>query len=84
MLPNSNIFTLTVTDSDPQRAYDVLNAVITYYPEVSDFVVGPTRMYLLNESGVPTAPYNSRSLVRPAVQGAVIGLVLWGDLCCLR
>ena len=25
---NTNLFTLSVTDSDPQRAYDTLNAVI--------------------------------------------------------
>ena len=76
-LPSSNIFTLKVTSSDPEWAYEVLRAVITYYPEVADFVVGPTELYLLNESGVPAEPYNSRDLVTPLWQGAVAGLAVW-------
>lgn len=52
----SSILTLTVRDSDPQRAYDVLKTVIECYPEVSEFVVGSTSMVLLDESGVPATP----------------------------
>ena len=77
VLANSNIFTLRVTDSDPQRAYDVLQAVMKYYPEIADFVVGPTVLYLLDESGVPGAPINSFSLKNSIVQGVLIGLALW-------
>lgn len=32
----SSILTLKVRDPDPQRAYDVLNAVIACYPEISE------------------------------------------------
>ena len=56
VLSNTNIFTLTVTSGEAQLAYDVLNAVIAYYPSIAEFVVGPTDMYLLDESGLPTAP----------------------------
>ena len=52
-MESANIFTLTVRDSDPQRAHDVLNAAIACYPEISDFVVGPTVFYLLDETGIP-------------------------------
>ena len=41
-IAGSSIITLKVTDSDPQRAYDVLNAVMKYYPELAQFVVGST------------------------------------------
>ena len=34
VMENSNIFTLRVTDTDPQRAYDVLQAVMVCYPEM--------------------------------------------------
>ena len=74
---NTNIFTLSVTASDPQLAYDVLNAVITYYPEVAEYVVGPTKMSLLDESGVPTQPINQPNYFRTALKGAVVGTVLW-------
>lgn len=77
VLSNTNIFTLTVTSGDPQLAYDVLNAVIAYYPSIAEFVVGPTDMYLLDESGLPTAPINSRDYSAAVKKGVVVGLVLW-------
>ena len=73
----SSVFTLTVRDSDPQRAYDVLNAVIKCYPEVSEFVVGATALVLLDESGVPTQPRASFRFKAYAVKGAMIGAFAW-------
>lgn len=77
VLSNTNIFTLSVTSGDPQLAYDVLNAVIAYYPSVAEFVVGPTEMYLLDESGLPTAPINSRDYTAAVKKGVAVGVVLW-------
>lgn len=77
VLSNSSVITLKVRDSDPQRAYDVLNAVITYYPEIAEFVVGATVLALLDESGVPTVPVNSLDLKGALIQGAALGLGVW-------
>lgn len=77
VLSNTNIFTLTVTSGEAQLAYDVLNAVIAYYPSIAEFVVGPTDMYLLDESGLPTAPVNSRDYTSAVKKGLVLGVVLW-------
>lgn len=74
---NTNIFTLSVTSSDPQLAYDVLKAVITYYPQVAEYVVGPTQMTLLDESGVPTQPINFPNYRGMALRGAMLGTVIW-------
>ena len=76
-LENTNIFTLSVTSDDPQLAYDVLNTVISCYPSVAEFVVGPTVMNLLDESGVPTVPINSRNTVSALEKGAFVGLAAW-------
>lgn len=76
-IDGTNVFTLRVRDSDPQRAYDVLNAVIECYPEVAEFVLGPTKMVLLDESGVPAHPINSYSVVTAAVKGAILALAAW-------
>ncbi len=77
VLSSTNIFTLSVTSGDAQLAYDVLNAVIRYYPEVAEFVVGPTVMNLLDESGIPQEPYNHREY-RPAVKrGLLISAAVW-------
>lgn len=77
VLSNTNIFTLAVTSGDPQLAYDVLNAVIENYPDVAEFVVGPTVMSLLDESGLPEQPYNTRDYTGAVKQGVMIWLVLW-------
>lgn len=85
VLNNTNIFTLTVTSSDPQLAYNVLNAVIEHYPDVAEFVVGPTVMNLLDESGLPSVPYNTRSY-RGAVKKAFWSVPRSGcsSASCLR
>lgn len=74
---STNMITLTVSSGDPQLAYDVLNCVIEEYPSVAEFVVGPTVLTLLDESGVPTAPVNSPGYMRKTVTGAMLGAVLW-------
>ena len=74
---SSSIFSLRVRDTDPERAHRVLNAVIECYPDVADFVVGPTKLVLLDESGVPTKPVNSLSLRGPVMKGAVLGGAMW-------
>lgn len=85
VLNNTNIFTLTVTSPDPQLAYNVLNAVIENYPDVAEFVVGPTVMNLLDESGLPSVPYNTRSY-RGAVKKAFWSVLRSGcsSASCLR
>ena len=77
VMPNSSVITLTVKASDPQLAYDVLNAVITFYPEIAEFVVGSTVLGLLDESGIPTSPSNSLNVKNTVLKGAVLGGVLW-------
>ena len=79
----SSILTLRVTDPDPQRAYDVLNAVIECYPEISEFVIGSTVLVLLDESGVPTEPTATFDLRGAVVKGAVLGAMAWCGLVVL-
>ena len=76
-LENSNIFTMKVRDTDPERAYEVLSAVVACYPEIAEFVVGPTILVPLDESGVPQSPVNAFNPVRAVAIGAACGLVCW-------
>ena len=55
----TNIFTLTVTSTNPQDAYDILNAVIQNYPQVASFVIGGTQLSMIEEPQVPTVPVNT-------------------------
>ncbi len=73
VLENTNIFTLSVTDTDPKRAQKTLKAVIKNYPSVSEAVVGKLNMHVLDESGVPSAPDNPKNLKSDAAKGAIIG-----------
>ncbi len=79
----TSILTMTVRDADPQRAYEVLNAVMTFYPEVAEFVVGPTVLVLLDESGIPTQAANPFNPANALVTGAILGAGLWLGLCVL-
>ena len=72
----TNFLDLKVTGRDPQLCYDVLQSVINNYPQVSELVVGPTVLELVDESGVPVDPNNVRSWTGAAKKGALLGIAL--------
>lgn len=73
---STNLLTISVTGSDPEKVYDVLQAVIKYYPEISQHVVGGTVMEVLDDSGVPTDTGKTKALTGAIKKGALAGLVL--------
>lgn len=73
---DTNLFILTVTSSDPQDAYDILEAVIASYPRVALYMVDYSQVIMKSEPTVPTAPYNSFSWKDSAVKGGILGLGL--------
>ncbi len=73
---DTNLFVLTVTSSDPQDAYDILEAVIASYPRVALYMVDYSQVIMKSEPTVPTAPYNSFSWKGSAVKGGILGLGL--------
>ena len=77
---SGSVISIQVTDRDPQRAWDVLNAVMVYYPEIAEYVVGSTHLVLLHESGVPTEPSNTLNLKKAALKGTIVGFALWAAL----
>ena len=77
VLPNSNIFTIRVQHEDPEWAYQVLQAVVECYPQVAEYVVGATKLVILDDSGVPTEPLYNLNLKSSLVLGAGAGVVLW-------
>lgn len=77
VLANSNIFTMRVRHTNPQWAYQVLQAVVECYPQVADYVVGATNLVMLDDSGVPTTPVYDLDLTDSLGLGAAAGLLLW-------
>lgn len=74
--PDTNLLTLSVTDRDPQKAYETLESVIKNYPVVSERIVGKVNMNILDETGVPTKPDNKKVFTKDAMTGAGVGLIL--------
>lgn len=73
---NTNLFTISVRDSDPGMAYAVLQSVIKNYPEVSEVIVGKTSMQMLDETGIPPYPDNAKDFMKSASKGAILGVLL--------
>lgn len=76
VMPNTNLFTIEVRSGDPQAAGAILESVIENYPQVAEQVLGSTVLEMLDNTGVPTEPYNPPDFGRSAVKGAVLGLGL--------
>lgn len=76
VIGDSNFYTLSATSSDPQAALDLLQAVIENYPQVASFVVGNTRLSMIKDPVLPTAPSNPAPSLRTAGKGALLGAVL--------
>ena len=73
---SANLFTINVTGSNAQTTYAVLNSVIKNYPQIGEFVVGPTTLTLLDESGVPESPVNPINYKSSVKKGVLTGIIL--------
>ena len=72
----TNLFTLSVTSSNPQDAYDILESAIKNYPKISSQIVGETMLEVLDETGMPTNPSNAFSIKSCIKLGAIVGIVI--------
>lgn len=80
---NTNFLTISVTAGKPDLAYNILQSVVKVYPSVSEIIMGKVNMDILDESGVPTEPYNKLNLKVTALKGAAVALflgLLWAFL----
>ena len=78
VMENTNFLTISVSDTDPARAYDTLQAVITTYPEISESIIGKVYLELMDESGMPSVPDNPNSTKLNLIKGGCIGILLGG------
>lgn len=85
---DTNLFELIATSSDPQKAYDLVQAVIAVYPQVSASIIGDTQLKIIQDASIPTEAYNrlswKRSALSGAIKGAMAGLVLVAVCALLR
>ncbi len=72
----TNMMTLTASGSDPQLTYDALISVIDNYTSVADYIIGRTKLIMINEPVVPKTPSNTMAWVSSVMSAGLIGLVL--------
>ncbi len=75
VIEDSNLVTLTTVSSDPQDALDILKAVIEVYPEISQYVIGETRLEMIEEPETDEDPYNSPDQKKNIAVGAGMGFL---------
>lgn len=80
----TNLLTIYTLDPDPEVAYDTLMAVVKVYPQLSAQIVGKTYSTLMDETGMPTEPYNSYSYRRYITRGALYGFILAAGIILIR
>lgn len=73
---NTSLFSLRVTSTSAQDAYDILVAVTEVYPQVADYVIGNTEMNVLTQPEVAAEPYNAFRPVPTICKGAFLGAFL--------
>ena len=73
---NTNIISIVVNGTDPKMCYKVLNSVIRNYASVTDFVVGDTKLTVLEEPALPKAPNNPYNPFKTILAFAFIGFLI--------
>lgn len=74
VMADTNLFTIRVRDASPEKAWRVLESVIANYPKVAEYVIGATKLTVVDESGVPASPVNRQDAARAGAAGAAAGL----------
>ena len=76
---NTNIISIKVNGTDPRMCYKVLQSVLRNYGSVTSFVVGDTKLTVLEEPAlpkVPNNPYNPfQTILAFAFGGYLIGCI---------
>ena len=53
-IKGTNLLTISVSGYDPELSYNVLQSVLRNYPEVAQYVVGQTKLTVIDDRGIPT------------------------------
>lgn len=70
------IFTIRVSSTNPQDAYNILEAVMENYPRLAQYVVGETQLKVFSKSQLPQEPSNPLSYKKDVAVACAAGIVL--------
>ncbi|MDY3088366.1 MAG: hypothetical protein SOW51_04005 [Oscillospiraceae bacterium] len=66
-IKNSNLFSISVVSQNPNDAKAILDAVVKRLPDVSRYVIGETKLNIVQPSSVPTQPNNRVSYLKSVI-----------------
>lgn len=72
----TNMVTLTARGGDPDLTYKTLLSVIENYSTVADYIIGRTKLLMINEPILPESPSNKMAWQRSVLSAAAIGFML--------
>ena len=72
----TNMVTLTAVGDDPQLTYDTLLSVIDNYSSVADYIIGRTKLVMINDPVVPENPSNTSDWISSVSTASLIGLLI--------
>lgn len=78
-----NMMTISASSGDPQMAYDLLMSVINCYPEVTEYIFGPTSLEILDETGIPSDTQKEVVVRGSYKRGALQGIIISGIILCI-
>lgn len=73
-VPNSNLFTMKVTSGNGEEAKQILEATMLHLPEVTKYVIGETKLNIIQPATTPNIAYNKPSYRREVAKGFVMGV----------
>ena len=74
-ITDTNIFEVSVSSTSAENSYKMVNLLIENYPKVAEYVVGDTRMQVIegSEPTLATKPYNTAEKYKYVFLAAVLG-----------
>ena len=72
----SNLFTVKATSSDPHMAKMILEATLKHIPDVTRYIIGDTKLNMIEPVTTPVASINKPSYRKQVVMGAMVGVVI--------
>lgn len=82
-VPNSNLFTMNVTSRSAEEAQRILETAMNLIPEVSRYVIGETKLNIIQPARASENPVNRPNYRRQILKGLLIGILAGGTLLFL-
>lgn len=77
-IPKSNLFIMEAKGSDPLYVRDLLKVTLKHLPDVTKYVIGDTKLNIIQPVTTPEQPYNTLNYRKSGVKGMIFGGIISG------